>query len=254
MPSTQLIEAWKDPDVIDDMARPHYRDDLEYHHYPHSLLIADIALKKADIAIAHGVIIERAVLKPASGWHDAGKHLKPVIDHPFATSEEYAVHISGPELRRAGMPERLISLTGDVIKSSSPNQHCTTDTERCFVQADLTAGGIDKKDKAIAFLNVTYLLYREAKKLKEELPIQPWDHDKLMKELVPFGDLSREILMAFLEEDLSTCDEDSDFNREAAKKVDLLRPARFTRILQAYLDDIVNYQPADRRVIGQVAA
>lgn len=252
MSASPEARLWENTAVLDALASQHYRPDMPQHDYPHALDVTGRALEKADVAIAHGVAIEREALPLGGRWHDAGKHLVPGRDHPFTTSEEYATDVSADQLKSIGTPEPLIRTAGGIILASSPEVRCATDTERAFVQADLEAGGI--RSKPIAFLNVTYRLYKEDRMLEGQPAATMMEQRKLIRELVRFGGAGREILLAFLEEDLSTGDHDATFNEDAMRRVDLLKPERLARILQAYLGDIVNYSSPERAATGRAVS
>lgn len=239
---SRSLELWRNPANIDSMARRHYRDELEFHNYPHALDACEIAATLAEIAIQHEVDIERRVIKASMSYHDGGTYLWPGIDHPFSTREEYAADVSGRELEMLGMPQFLIDINGNVVRSTNHAVPCFTKTERCANQADLIAGGI--LSAPAVFLNGTYRLYLESKRLKGEQPAAPADRERLIGELVQFGGVSHEILLAYLEKDLSLGRHDRDaeghgFNERAGEQVDLLAPARIEETLTVNFDAMV---------------
>jgi hypothetical protein len=239
------LELWRNPANIDFMARRHYRDDLEFHNYPHAEESANIMEILAEIAIARGASIELHAVKSSMAYHDAGTHLWPGVDHPFLTREEYAADIGSRELGMLGMPESLIEISAGVIKSTNHLVACETGTERCANQADLMAGGILSAPDV--FLHGTYRLYRESKRLKDERPVEPSDRERLIAELVEFGGVSHEILLTFLEKDLSLGRHDKDtegrsFNARAGERVALLAPNRIEESFTVNFDDILALQ------------
>ena len=241
------LEKWQDPRFLDPMLSPHYRDDLEYHGYErHAVYTADKAVEIGRVAIAHGVEIDITLFPSTGRGHDAGKYLIPGRDHPWDTEEEHAADVTARTQRLLGMPAAKINHSSDVIKSTNANVLCKTDTAKCLRQADLDNLIRDP----IVFLNATYRLYKESKRLKEEPVFSGRTNPMgLIKDLVDFGAISHEILSTYLAEDISLGDFDRDregrslFALRAAANVNLLVPNRLSDFLSKNLAAVVNYQP-----------
>lgn len=236
------LEAWQNPTVIDRCAQVHYRAEMEFHNFPHALRVGEIATVRAAEAMAHGVPIEYDVVKPASSYHDAGVHLQPGVDHPFFLREDYSSQIGRRELRQLGMPEPLVADTSHAIRSTSHTVPCETATARCIRQADLIAGGI--LSSPLVFLNGTYRLYLESKRLEDQQPAESADRGRLIEELVEFGGANHAILLTYLDTDLSLGNHDRDargrnFNKQAMGNVALLAPSRLGDVLTANLEAII---------------
>jgi hypothetical protein len=253
--SSSCLETWRNPSAVDSFASRHYRDghleEPAFHDYPHARLTRHIAGILAKTAVRNGADIETDVLPQAAAYHDAGATLWHTIRHRFPIPEELAAHVAGRDLPALGMPEPQVESALEAIRETSRFVPCTSDTARCLSQADLMAGGILSHD--VVLLHNTYTLYKESRDLAGAPT--PSDPDELRGELLEFGNLSYEVLQAYLAEDLSlgphqrTADGESTFNLRASRQVDrLLGPGRLAPILDVNLDYIINYQPGGQPI------
>lgn len=253
-------EPWRNETFVDRLASRHYRLDLlrpdlglgpdfelPVHNYQHAKGTGIEAVTLAKKAAEQGVTdIDMDVLGPMGSWHDAGYALRPGIDQTFGTRESYSADMAGRDLLSLGMPRPKVKLTREGIESTAVGVRCKSNTARCFRQADLR----NLRGKPIAFLNVTYRLFREQQILDGQ-PIIPItvNPSRVMKDLVQFAGISHEILTAYLEEDISLGDfdrnekDESLFAIDAAKNVELLVPTKITDILSKNLGRIVTYTP-----------
>ena len=253
-------ELWNNQAVINRIAAPWYniaalRPDLglepgfelPVHNQAHGIGTGEEALEIAANAAKHGVTdIETDILRALGSLHDAGFALRPMIDHNFSSKELCSSDIARKSLPTIAMPASKVDLTCAGIESTAAGVKCTTNTARCFRQADLK----NVRGDAISFLNVTYRLFREKQILEGKRPtLITTNFAQFMREFVEFGGISHEILSTYLEEDISLGDFDRDANGrslfavEAAKNVDLLVPKRLKEILPNMLGRIVDYQP-----------
>jgi len=241
------LEAWKNPAILDAQFRPHYSDTMGFHHYPHALDTAVAAEARAAAALEHGIPVVIEALPSAGRGHDAGKHLRPGLEHPFATSEEYAMDVTRKILETLGTPEEIQEASTGSIATTNPNVACNTPTDICLRQGDLTAGGVISPEPVI-MLNGTYRLFTEEKQAKgEPVPVYYEEPEKLIREFVEFGGRSREILMALTEGltlgDHERDEEGRDFPEQAARNIALLKPETMERILGVSLKSIVEHRP-----------
>src|SRR5688572_4245204 len=112
------VEAWQDPVLLEEIARPYYRDDLEFHNWEHILAVRDKAREKAQLCVDNGLAIDWDVIDPASLYHDAGSWLVPAgsegrkAEHRFKSPERYAASLAVRDLTELGMPEDKVKHVG----------------------------------------------------------------------------------------------------------------------------------------------
>ena len=246
MPPYSELEKWQDPRFLDPLIKPYYRDDLDYHNYPHAIHSSDRAIEIGQVAIAHGVDIKIHLLPSAGRLHDAGFHLRPLIDHPFATKEEYPADLASRLLKPLGMKGADVAHVSHIIESTAADVPCETATAKCFRQADLD----NLVRGPVVFLNATYRLYKESRRLEVKPLLSVKSNPVgLMNDFIKFAGISHEILSTYLEEDVSLGEFDRDregrslFALKAAKNIGILVPNRLTEFLADHLVEVVNYQP-----------
>lgn len=246
------VEMWQDPQVLEAQARPHHRDDLEFHNWPHALDVRDDTRANANRCVDNGITVDWDVLDPASLNHDDDFWLVPrgtpgmKSDHRFTTKERHAAAVARQELTDLGMPPSKVKHVSDNILSSEKGVRCKTIEARCLRQADLANVA---SPNPLIFLNSTYRLYREDKQLKGEQPMQPSLKVPFVRDFIGFAAVSYEVLTTYNSEDISLGDFDRDregqslFGQRAARNIALLVPNRLTDFLSRHLADIIDCRP-----------
>jgi hypothetical protein len=246
MSDQESPEVWRNPHVIDTFARRHYRGDLEFHNYPHATTAAEILEALIAEAVRHGIDdIEEGAARPAGLYHDAGVHLWLPHDR-FPTKEALSADLMTRDLRMLHAPQAVIEDGATAIRATSYTERCATSLGRALRQADLIAGGVFAGP--VVFVNGTYRLYREGRRLDDEMPTPPAEQEKLIKELSAFGAISHEVMLAYAEEDVAIGAYQRDpesgeslFNRHLAANIGVLAPGRLEPFLRDNLGAVTRY-------------
>lgn len=107
--SLEALKCWRDPAVVEEAARPHYRD-LPFHGFPHAIDTRNGVREIVQECIDAGEPIdpeEAEDAEIAAVWHDAGFYI-PIHIHGYRSKEVYAAHVAATEQRALGMPEPRI--------------------------------------------------------------------------------------------------------------------------------------------------
>src|ERR1700747_413004 len=106
------LPLWQNGRVINTLMRPYYTlpdefgvKELPYHNLAHSIETPRQDLAVARLVMPLGLEIMTSVLKLGGRVPDAGFWLRPGIDHPFATKEEFSADITNRVALQLGMPE-----------------------------------------------------------------------------------------------------------------------------------------------------
>lgn len=239
-------EAWRDPIMQQASARSHYRTDLEFHNWSHGLETAEESRSNALICLENDIDVDPDVAYASGLHHDDNFWQVPQVDHAFRSKEVYSAYLGANIQDCLGMPKETIDEFKDAIYSTERGIACKTILAKCVRRADLKNVS---SPNSLDFLNATYRLYRESKRLKDEKPVSLARPDRLIKDLIRFGGISYEVLSTYYEEDLSLGDFDHnadgscEFNKLGTQNMRLLLPEKLSVILPKKLGEVVNYQP-----------
>ncbi len=141
--ATKLKKSGRETDVgaVHLKAWLHYSD-LPYHNFRHACAVVAEANLLMDRCNRHGIFPDRAVVKCAIYFHDAG-YAEDSLRKGFASKEAYSASLATSELLALGHPQEFVERVAGCIMATRADAQFETIEQKVVRAADLAGIAAD---------------------------------------------------------------------------------------------------------------